>query len=62
MRMTALREGEQLTDDVWSFTAAGAPRLNVPTIQVLFTHDLSSLTVFAALMSGPDDDDPDDDV
>ena len=59
--MTALKEGEELKDGVWSFTAEGAPKLGVPTLQALFTHDEKTLTIINALVWRPGDEDPDED-
>ena len=59
LKMTALVEGEEMANDVWSYVAEGAPKLGVPTIQVLFIRDLRTLTIINALVWGPGDDDPD---
>jgi hypothetical protein len=59
--MTALREGNEIESGFWSFIAEGAPKLNVPTIQVLFKHDQTSLTIYNVLFWSPGDDDPDED-
>jgi hypothetical protein len=60
IKFTALKEGREIEDGHWSFVAEGAPKLNVPTIQVLFTHDQTSLTIHNALFWGLGDDDPDE--
>jgi hypothetical protein len=61
MKMTALKEGEEIRDGKWSFIAEGSPKLNVPTIQVLFTHTQTTLTIFNALVLSAADEDPDED-
>lgn len=60
LKMTALREGYEVTDGWWTFLAEGAPKLGVPSIQVLFTHDQTSLTITAAMVWQPGDLDPDE--
>ena len=62
MAFTALREGEEIADGVWSYIAEGAPKLSIPTIQVLFRHDMTTIWIAHALLWRPGEDDPDEDI
>jgi hypothetical protein len=59
-KFTALKEGEEFRDGEWSFVADGSSGFGVPTIQLLFTHDLTTIWVHAALVYQEGDEDPDE--
>lgn len=50
MKMTALVEGQEVREGHWTLVAQGAPKLGVPTLQACFTHDHTTLTIYAALV------------
>lgn len=61
MKMTALKEGTEIQPDIWSYVAEGSVKLGIPTLQVIFTHDLHTLYIKHAMVWQPGDEDGDDD-